>query len=80
MFNSTKKSHDTLGDQQEESNVFRVFSEILQNAEHSGKKGSWFPTTKEREILADYEAAIPTNTKKSTTLGLAVSSSTVYYV
>lgn len=53
MFNSTKKSRDTLGDQQEESNVFRVFSEILQNAEHSGKKGSWFPTTKEREILAD---------------------------
>jgi len=31
---------------------------------------SWFPTVTEEEILAVYEAAVPTNTKKTSKLAL----------
>ena len=34
---------------------------------------SWFPIVKEEEILAVYQAALPSNTKKNSQLALAVS-------
>jgi len=42
---------------------------------------SWFLTITEEEILAVYEAAVPTNTKKTSKLALALSlfTNTVYY-
>jgi len=38
---------------------------------------SWFSTPTDEEILAVYEAAVPTNTKKTTKFSLVVFTNTV---